>query len=175
MYVLPGDTAARLGGPLTRDEFESIKSLSRIELERAFSGLRIDFGDRQDGFWRIEVVPRLQPWDGLTRSRALPTAGRSLALGLLGGRGSVSFEMVASSAIQHARVEASRQEMLEGIGRGIGRTAAHEFAHQILGPGMIDGDDENTYEYANASSRSWYYGDLRWGAVWPRLTKSIGR
>jgi acetyl esterase/lipase len=42
--------------------------------------------------------------------------------------------------------------IIEGIGRGIGRVAAHEFAHQILNVGAVHNDaDENSSEYPMSS------------------------
>ena len=61
--------------------------------------------------------------------RPLPRAGESLSLGLLGGRGAVGVDVVVSKAIYYAPSGAPRQRVLEGIGRGIGSVAVHEFFH----------------------------------------------
>ena len=88
----------------------------------------------------------------------LPNAGESMPLGLLGGSGAVSFDLVALKAIQYAPAGASRQTIVEGIGRGIGRVAAHEFAHQILNTGAVHNrDDENSYEYPSPDRAAQYY------------------
>ena len=50
--------------------------------------------------------------------------------------------------------------MIDGIGRGIGRAAVHELAHQALGLenlAYIDNrTDENSYEYGNADRPAQY-------------------
>jgi hypothetical protein len=148
--ALPADAAVRIGGPLTPDEIQQIKRLSRTELARAFSGLRISFTDRRDAFWRVEVLPAL-------KSRgALPNSGQALALGPLGGRAAVSFTALALNAIQLAPPGAPRGVIIDGIGRGIGRSAAHELAHLIVGPAADDRSDEGSYEYRHANRAAQY-------------------
>ncbi len=65
--------------------------------------------------------------------------------------------------------------MVEAIGRGIGRAAAHEFAHQFLGSAPIhDSKDIKSYEYGTAGRAEQYYGDMRWDIARPLLEKRIG-
>ena len=168
-FALPADATTQLGGPLEQQEIESIKQLSRIELERAFSGLRITVTQRQDAFWRVEVLQTLQ-----SRS-PLPIAGQSFGLGPLGGVGAVGFVILALNGIQYAPSGASRQNMIEGIGRGIGRAAVHEFTHQILGTAaMHNAADENSYEYHSSDRASQYYGELHWSTAWTLLQQKFG-
>ena len=168
-FALPADATTQLGGPLEQQEIESIKHLSRIELERAFSGLRITVTQRQDAFWRVEVLQTLQ-----SRS-PLPIAGQSFGLGPLGGVGAVGFMILALNGIQYAPSGASRQNMIEGIGRGIGRAAVHEFTHQILGTAaMHNAADENSYEYHSSDRASQYYGELHWSTAWTLLQQKFG-
>jgi hypothetical protein len=115
----------------------------------------------------VDIVPRLG---------ALPSAGQSFSLGALGGTGSVGFHTLARSAVDNAAAGASRQSLIEGIGRGIGRAAAHEFAHQILGPAMQDDrTDLNSYEYFSSDRQAQFYGELRWVSARPLLQKRLGR
>jgi hypothetical protein len=163
-----GDAATRLGAPLTANEIRSIEGISRTELERAFSGLGVTIAQRPGGFWQVAVLQTLPT------VRRLPSAGQSFALGPFGGAGSVSFGILASSALQYAPADASREVMIEGIGRGIGRAAVHEFAHQILGPAMRDDrDDQNSYEYHSSARASQYYGELHWTMAWPLLRQKM--
>jgi hypothetical protein len=169
-FVLPGEAAARLGGPLTDRELTSIKERSFVELQRAFSEFRIIVSDSPRAFWRVQVVPALRP------RGALPNSGESLALGFLGGAGAVGFDIVSLKAAQFAPPGASRQTIIDGIGRGIGRVAAHEFAHQIAGNvDLHTGADANSYEHASPDRASQYYGELRWTTARPFLTKKLGR
>ena len=165
-FVLPADVATRFGEPLNDDEIGSIKQLSRTELERAFSGLRITVITNPNAFWRVEVLQSLP----VREHQPLPHAGESLALGILGGTGAVGFDVVALKAIQYAPTSASRQRVIEGIGRGIGRVAVHEFIHQILGVTAAHNDtDEDSYEYGSPDRSSQYYGELHWTTAWPLL------
>ena len=149
---LPADAASTLGGPLQPRERELIERVSRAELERAFAGLRIAIVPNRDAFWRVEVLR------SLPRRGPLPRAGESLALGFLGGAGGVDFTFVAVLAVRYAPPGAPRQAILEGIGRGIGRVAVHELAHQILGAAAAvhDRDDDNSYEYHRPDRASQY-------------------
>ena len=167
-FALPADAAMKLGGLLTEPELESIKQISRMELEHAFAGLRIHLTEDPRSFWRVEVVRSL-------RARgALPDAGESLSFGWLGGSGGVSFELVALKAIHYAPDGASRQMIVEGIGRGIGRVAAHEFAHQILNAGAVHNQaDEDSYEYPSPDRASQYYGELHWTTARPLLVRRL--
>lgn len=59
-------------------------------------------------------------------------------------------------------------------GRGIGRVAAHEFGHQILGTGLVHNtDDENSYEYPSPDRAAQYYGELHWTTARPLLEQKL--
>jgi hypothetical protein len=93
----------------------------------------------------------------------------------LGGQGAVNFRLIAHSAIMFAPPKTDRDAMIEGIGRGLGRAAVHEFAHQILGSAPIhDSKDIRSYEYGSAARVEQYYGDMRWDIARPLLEKRIG-
>jgi hypothetical protein len=81
---------------------------------------------------------------------------------------------VALKAIQYAPADASRATIIDGIGRGIGRVAAHEFAHQILGGNnMHNQTDENSYEFPSPDRASQYYGELHWTTARPILEQKL--
>jgi hypothetical protein len=166
--ALPADAAEKLGGLLTEPELESIKQISRTELGHAFAGLRIHVTDDRRAFWRVEVVR------SLGGHGPLPDAGESRSFGWLGGSGGVSFDLVTLEAIRYAPEGASRQRIIEGIGQGIGRVAAHELAHQILNAGAMHNDaDENSYEYPSPDRASQYYGELHWTTARPFLERRL--
>jgi hypothetical protein len=178
-FVLSADDAVKIGGPLTGDELKSIEDTSRDEVRRAYADLRINITDRRRAFWRVAVVGAPLT---VTRNRTtypFSFAGESRVFGPLGGSGSVAFAMLAHNAIEYAPPDASRRQIVDGIGRGIGRAAVHEFAHQALGLdnlGHLDNrTDEDSYEYANADRASQYYGELRWTTAWPMLVQKFGR
>jgi hypothetical protein len=178
-FVLSADDAVKIGGPLTGDELKSIEDTSRDEVRRAYADLRINITDRRRAFWRVAVVGAPLT---VTRNRTtypFSFAGESRVFGPLGGSGSVAFAMLAHNAIEYAPPDASRRQIVDGIGRGIGRAAVHEFAHQALGLdnlGHLDNrTDEDSYEYANADRPLQYYGELRWTTAWPVLVQKFGR
>jgi hypothetical protein len=167
---LSADANARLG-ELETNEAERIKQLSLAEIEQAFSGLIIVRTSNDRALWRVAVLRSL-PTEGKHR---LPEAGESLALGFLGGTGAVGVDVVAAEAIRYAAPNASRQSLIEGIGRGIGRVAVHEFMHQMLGAAAAHNDDDlNSYEYGSPERASQYYGDLHWSTAWPLLHRRFG-
>jgi hypothetical protein len=87
----------------------------------------------------------------------------------------VSFATLASQAIVYAPPEAARAEIVDGIGRGLGRAAVHEFAHQILPHVPIhDTDDEHSYEHWSSNREAQYYGPMRWDVARPFLEKRLG-
>jgi hypothetical protein len=178
-FVLSADDAVKVGGPLTADELTSIEATSRNEVRQAYADLRINITDRHDAFWRIAVVGAPLT---VTRNRTtypFSFAGESRVFGPLGGAGSVAFAILAHNAIEHAPPGASRRQIVDGIGRGIGRAAVHEFAHQALGLDNLsfldNRTDPDSYEYANADRPSQYYGELRWTTAWPMLVQKFGR
>ena len=109
-------------------------------------------------------------------SRNVWIAGESRAVPGFGGRGAVSFSFLADGAIAYAPADASRPSMVEAIGRGIGRSAVHEFVHQFLPSTPIhDSTDEGSYEYASAARREQYFGEMHWDMAWAPLQERFGR
>ncbi len=177
--ALSGDDAAKIGGPLTAQEMATIRQMSRAEVERALADLRINVTENQNAFWRVSVVGTA-PGNASIPHYPFASAGESHVFGPLGSWGSVGFLILAHNAIEYAPLSASRQEIVAGIGRGIGRAAVHEFAHMALGSAgnitNIDNRTDNTsYEYGNADRPSQYYGELRWTTAWPILEQKFGR
>ena len=69
---------------------------------------------------------------------------------------------------------ATRDDIIAGIGRGIGRAAAHEFAHQIIVDNSHNPDDAASYEYPHADRAEQYYGELHWTTARDALLKRLG-
>lgn len=157
--VLPASVAAQIGGPLSEAETASIERASRSKLECAFAGFALTIADRPAGFWQVRVVREIQR----NFPTALPVAGRSMAFGPFGGSGAVDLTMVAFASGRYAPAGATRADVVDAIGRGIGHVAAHELGHQILGPAAADeSTDETSYEYGSPERAAEYYGELRW-------------
>lgn len=167
-FRFPDDAGERLGGPLQPDEIETIKRISRDEVVRAFTGYRVTFSENRRAFWRVSVI--------YSMGRLLPSAGETISMGRFGGSGQVAFAILASNALLHAPPGASRQAIIEGLGRGIGRAAVHEYAHQILGLNLMqESTDEQTYECNTANRAAQYYGELHWSTALAGLERRIGK
>ena len=189
--VTPASVAVvseRLRAPLTSADLGAIESSARQELQIAFRHTRLQFiappdhlrqgyGGQEGGHYsnnagapayRVRVVP--QPEHG----RSFPSAGESRAFGGIRGDGVVNFNIVALSAIAYSKGSSDRESIVHAIGRGIGRTAVHEFAHQILGPAGMDGTaDRFSYEYADLRAEH-FFAQLHWGPAARQLQERIG-
>ena len=162
----------RLGTPLTPGELATIDSVARQELRHAFNGLPITISDRRDARYTLRVAQEVLD---LRFRRAVGVAGQSRGITGVGGSGSVSFDFLANGAMAWAPEEAGRAELVAAIGRGIGRTAVHEFTHQMLPTAPIhDSRDDESYEFASAARRAQYVGPMRWNLAWPLLARQLG-
>ena len=164
--------ADRLGGAVTDDEMRMIESIALSELTHAFDGFRVAFSNRRDATYRMRVVQSLRH---PMFPKMPPPSAESRAIAGIGGQGAVNFQLLANSAIAYSTDDADRPTMIAAIGRGIGRAAAHEFAHQFLATAPIHNSrDIQSYEYRSADRREQYYGEMRWDIARPLLEKRLG-
>ena len=168
-FDLPVGDVERIGGPIRPEEQLQIESIARAELATAYAGLRIRFTSQPPATYRVSVVQDIP-------ARALPVAGASRRLPLGGGIGEVSFRTLGSQAVGNAPRDATRGRIIDAIGKGIGRTAAHEFAHQILDHvNLHDTKDQDSYENGISNRPSQFYGTLHWAFARPFLAKTLGQ
>lgn len=166
----PGALQA-FGDVLDEDERRAIEHGARAELEEAFQTLPVTLTTDASAFWRIAVVRSLPA----RASQALPRSGESIALGVLGGGGTVACDVVARKALQHAPAGTTREQLIAAIGRGVGRTAVHELVHQMLGPASAHNDaDTDSYEHGSSDRVSQFYGQLHWTTALPLLQQKLG-
>lgn len=151
-----------LGGALTADDLRVIESVARDELAIAFRGVDVILNDRRDARYRVRVTQTLV--ENRTRRHAV-VAGESRGVSWLGGFGSVNFTYFASGAMVFAPPHASREDLIAAIGRGLGRGAAHEFAHQLVRGNIHASADRGSYEYYAASRVEQYYGPIHWSSA----------
>jgi hypothetical protein len=164
--------ADRLGGAVTAAEMQTIRSVAAAEVAIAFSGLRVRVSQDREAAYQVRVVQELR---SVIFPKSFSPAGESRGMWPFGGRGAVNFRLLASNAVAYAPKDADRATMIEAIGRGIGRGAVHEFAHQILGSFDIhDHRDRQTYEYRSADRAEQYYGPMHWGIAGPHLKRRLG-
>ena len=159
------------GGRLTDDELRTIEDVARAELNLAYSGLRISFSETRDALYRVGVIQRFPPRRGRRRYGVAAT----VTMGALGGQGTISFAAIARYAVNFAPPDADRDMIVAGIGRGIGRAAAHEFAHQLLtGVPLHAGSDVASYELGWAGRAAQFYGPMHWEFARPLLLERLG-
>ena len=167
-YDVPG--LAPFGGPLDDGERAVVRDVSRRELQRAFDGLRLEVTSAPRAHYRVRVTQRF----GEQRTRPFGVA-ESRVFGALGGDGAVSFSALATMAVDFAPPGAGRGDLVEAIGRGIGRVAAHELAHQILPDRNFHAStDEASYDFADVNRQTQFYGPLRWDLAGPWLRAALG-
>lgn len=163
----------RLGDPISPQELTTIEAVAREQLIAAFEGFDVMVSDNRRARYRVRVVQRLREE---RFRREANVAGESRGMAGFGGSGAVSFEYLASGAVVFAPEMASRAEVTEALGRGIGRVAIHEFLHQLLPKAPIhDSRDARSYEGNSPALREGYFEDLRWGIAEPWLEKRIGK
>jgi hypothetical protein len=160
----------RLGGALSEEERSRIRRVARGEVERAFAEFRIRITDTRDAFYRVRVRQLL------TIHRRLAAAGQSNVFGPLGGDGAVSFITLAAQAMAHAPAGTTRDEIVDAIGRGIGRAAVHEFVHQILPKEPVHStQDRASYEFWSSDRAAQYYGEMHWSVAHAALVERLAR
>jgi hypothetical protein len=171
-FDLPRLRTAGYGGNPDSAEQQVIHDVARAEIERAFAGLRVAVSDNRKASYKIQVVQEFPP----SPRAGFGIAGQSRGIAGLGGTGAVGFTVVGSLAVRHAPAGSTREAVIEAIGRGVGRSAVHELAHQLLPTaGLHDSKDEASYEFDNADRAAQYYGDMRWDLAWPLLVGRLGR
>ena len=159
----------RIGGAITSREREQIKRVARQEVEAAFAQFRVRITESRNAFYRVRVR------QALTVGR-IAAAGQSNVFGPLGGNGAVSFVTLAAQAMAWAPAGAARADVVDAIGRGIGRAAVHEFVHQILPHGPVHvTQDRASYEFWSSDRPTQYYGGMRWSVAQDALAERLGR
>ena len=164
----------RIGEPITAAELATIDTVARAEIAAAFKRFDVTLTANRNARYRVAVLPALRN-NGLRR-RSGTYAGESRAVAGFGGSGAVSFEYVANGAMVFAPDDADRAAVIEALGRGMGRVAIHEFAHQLLPKAAIhDSRDRNSYEGNSPALIEGYFGDLHWDIAGPWLDTRLKR
>ena len=158
----------RFAGDISADDMNVVEAEAREEIVRAFGLYPISLVGRAAAQYHVRVTDELH---GRTGGSA-----ESYVFPGLGGQGFVNFRSIAFGAINHAPADATRDQIIAAIGRGIGRAAVHEFTHQLLGrQAPIDSSkDIDSYEYGSTDRRAQYYGPIRWDLAEPLLRQKFG-
>ena len=169
--VLRAGALQPFGDLFTEAERQTIEQLARREVTIAFAPVRVAITAAPTAFWRIAVVRSLPTRAG----QALPRSGESIALGPLGGGGTVACDVIVRKAMQFAPEGTTRAQLIDAVGRGVGRTAVHELVHQILGAaGTHNEADIDSYEHGSSDRASQFYGTLHWTTALPLLREKFG-
>ena len=159
-------------GPLSAADLTRIEEVARREVATAFAPFRVTLSDRRDARYRVRVMQELMD---ARMKRQNWVAGHAFGMRGFGGSGAVSFVYFAQGAQAYAPPQTPRAEVIDAIGRGLGRSAAHEFAHQFLpGHGESETRDRASYEYHAASRPEQYFGPMHWDAAAPLLERRLG-
>ena len=158
----------RIGAAITPQEFAIIDSVARSEIADAFEDYDVTVTANRNARFKVEVVSTLKDWRLAARPGTY--AGESRAVAGFGGAGAVNFEFVANGAMIFAPEHATRAEVIEAVGRGVGRVAIHEFTHQLLPKQPVDSShDHRSFEGNSAAVVEGYYGELHWDIARPWL------
>ena len=164
--------SSRLGEPLTASELQRVHVTALAELGTAFAGLRLRFTANRRARYHVRVVQAVRD---ARLKRPNYVAGQSRGMAWFGGGGVVNFTLLASGAVVYSPDDLDRAGIVEAIGRGVGRSAAHEFAHQLLPRAALHSSrNRASYEFYAASRPEQYFGDLRWDFVQPLLRARFG-
>ena len=162
----------RLTGGIVSADMNLIEAIAVQEILHAFREFQVSVSDRRNATYRVRVVDTLH---NPMFPHGLAPSGESRSIPGLGGQGAVNFRLIAHNAVTFAPAGADRPAIVTGIGRGIGRAAVHEFAHQFLGSAPIhDSKDVRSYEYRSAARREQYYGEIHWDIARPLLEERLG-
>ena len=158
--------------PLTVHDLAVVEKAALEEIRRAFQGIAVRVSNNRGARYSITVVQHLYD---LRLKRTNEMFGNARSVGGFGGSGAVNFYAVASAAAAYAPENATRQDVIDAIGRGVGRVAVHEFTHLFLPRTPIhESDDPLSYEYGHAGRREQYYGELHWGFARAVLLEQLG-
>ncbi len=70
--------------------------------------------------------------------------------------------MAAVDCVDLDRCSKTRAQLLEGLGRGVGATAAHELGHQVGLEFSTHAACDDCYDGPSATNAAHFFGPLRW-------------
>src|SRR5262249_23754934 len=147
------------GDPLTESEQARIRQTTLATLARAFDGFRFRFSEGRTGARRITIEDT-------------PDGPRLYAAGLTypaSTSSSVRFDMVYRLELMAVHCHGletceakTRAELVDGLGRGLGATAAHELGHQAGLGFSHDAGCDDCYDGSASTSYAHFFGDKHW-------------
>ncbi|MGH9387238.1 MAG: hypothetical protein ACRD2N_23455 [Vicinamibacterales bacterium] len=161
--------AKQLGGRVTDEERAMMRRVVWEQVQTAYAGLRLRFTENPNAFYKVRLVQGTLVASSKMSSGA---SGETYSLGPLGGISQVSVTIAVRGAFAYAPDGATRRDILEAIGRGVGRTIVHELGHQILGSRHPHSTDVRSYEYGSPDRIGQYYGPIHW-SIWQEPLRDV--
>ena len=144
------------------DSDKSLVKRNALEtLRRAYAGFDVRFVEGASGSRLIRVENRPQVSD----PRQFGAAGATYAISPVSWvyvNVLLSAEMAAVDCPDLSHCTKTRTELLEGLGRGIGATAAHELGHQIGFRFTHDVQCDDCYDGNTSTSYNHFFGNSHW-------------
>lgn len=158
------DTPWTLGADtLSVAEQAVVKAAALATLRRAYAGFGVQFAEAPAGDRLIRVEDT--PYSSTPQFRAPGAAGLTYPAATIS---SVRFDVLwfAELAVTGCRdpntCSKTRTELLEGLGRGIGATAAHELGHQTGIRFVTDSPCDDCYDGNRSASYAHFFGAKHW-------------
>ena len=148
---------------LSVSEQSVVKAATLETLRRAYSGFRVHFVEARAGdrLIRIEETPygstpqfRIPGAAGLTYHASTVSSVRIDVLWFA--------ELAVTGCRDPQSCTKTRTELLEGLGRGIGATAAHELGHQAGIRLVGDSQCDDCYDGHRSTSYAHFFGTKHW-------------
>jgi uncharacterized membrane protein len=173
------------GDQLTAEEQSGLRRAALETLRTAFSGFDVVIAEAPSGarLIRVEDTPAVRtPFFGAAGVTYPPARTSSVRFDVLG-----NLELAAVHCRDLAHCAAMpRAALVDGLGRGVGATAAHELGHQAGFRFALDSRCDDCYDSNTSMSYAHFFGEKHWSdralqimnrtlprrAAWPRPSAS---
>ena len=162
------------GDALTAAERTRVKDLALATLRAAFEGFDVRFTDAptSDRSIRVEDTPYSRMFFG--------AAGMTYPASVVS---SVRFDVLANNVLASVHCThldscavKTRAELVDGLGHGVGATAAHELGHQAGLGFSHDSPCDDCYDGRSSTSYAHFFGTKHWsGAELATLRRVLER
>jgi hypothetical protein len=149
------------GDALSGDEQAIVRRATLETLRAAYDrfGVRFEEAASAARIIRVEDTPYSRPFFGAAGMTYAVTRVSSVRFDVL-----VNAELAAAGCASPAQCAKSRRDLLEGLGRGVGATAAHELGHQAGFGFALDSPCEDCYDGRASTSYAHFFGRKHWSA-----------
>ena len=161
------------GDPLTTPEQARIKDVALATLHAAFEEFDVRFGEPRKGERTIRVEDT--PYGRMMNFGA---AGMTYPASIVSF---VRFDILANTVLATAQCahidgcrSTTRAELVDGLGRGIGATAAHELGHQAGLGFSHDARCDDCYDGDASTSYAHFFAAKHWsGAALAQMQRTL--